>query len=134
MTYRLVRTSYSPQGTFGMLHNKDGIPICVTLEEPWKDNQRKASCIPTGVYHCVTHNGEKFKGVWRLENVKDRDAILIHAGNTLDDTEGCILVGSRNGSLHGKPAVLDSKNTLNQLRGILGDAFDLEITDFYNKQ
>lgn len=134
MTYRLTRTSYTPQGTFGVLHDAKGYPLCLTLEEPWKDNQQKISCIPVGVYRCVTHNGSKFKNVWRLENVKDREAVLIHAGNTLDDTEGCILVGARFGMVNGKRAVLDSKNTLNQLRGLLPEEFDLDITDFYNQQ
>lgn len=134
MSYRLTRTSYTPQGTFGVLHDLNGLPLCLTLEEPWKDNERKISCIPTGVYRCVPHTGGKFKNVWRLENVKGRDAILIHAGNTLKDTEGCILVGARFGSLNGKPAVLDSVNALNHLRQELPKEFDLEITDFYNQR
>lgn len=69
-----------------------------TLEHRWRNNAPQVSCIPAGTYTFVPHgwepsSGKKFKRVWRLENVPGRDAILIHAGNTVHDTEGCILVG-----------------------------------------
>lgn len=123
----LKRISYSDRGTFGVLL-KDKIPLCLTLEDPWKDNKKNVSCIPEGKYKCVPHNGTKYKNVWRIKNVIGRSAILIHAGNTENDTEGCILVGQSFGRLGDKVAVLNSQNTLAQLRGVLPDHFEIVIT------
>lgn len=101
-----------------------------TLEEPWKANQRKISCIPTGRYFCQPHNSERFKNVWRLIDVSNRDAILIHAGNTTDDIEGCILVGLAHGEVYNKPAVLKSREAMDCLRSIIlpSESFYLIIT------
>ena len=37
--------------------------------------------------------------------------ILIHTGNTVDDTEGCLIIGDKIGVLNQKDAVLHSKAT-----------------------
>lgn len=68
------------------------IPL-YTLEDPWLDNEKDKSCIPTGSYQCVRYPSSKFGEVYLLQNVPDRDGILIHPGNTPKDTEGCILLG-----------------------------------------
>lgn len=124
----LQRSAMSIEGTFGIL-SLAGIPLCVTCEDPWLDNRRNISCIPAGTYKCVPHNGTKYKNVWRLLNVEARSAILIHAGNTEDDTQGCILVGRKIGKLGGKPAILESRAALNHLRETLPEEFTLEIRD-----
>lgn len=126
MKITLHRIAQSDKGTFGVLV-KDNIPLCVTCEDPWKDNAIGESCIPAGTYHCLPHNGTRYKDVWRLMNVPNRSAILIHAGNTIADTKGCILVGRHFGELGGYPAVLSSRNALQELRQVLPDDFDLEI-------
>lgn len=102
----------------------NGLPLCVTLEDPWNDNKKNVSCIPAGIYKCVRHNGTKYKGVWRLENVPDRSAILIHQGNTINDTEGCILVGQKFSPTGG---ILSSVLALNDLRDILPENFTINI-------
>lgn len=127
MIVTLKRAAESLEGTFGML-SVAGIPLCVTCEDPWIDNKRNVSCIPEGRYTCVPHNGTKYKDVWALEYVPGRSHILIHAGNTEDDTHGCILVGLQIGELNGKPAVLQSRKALNYLREILPEKFTLEVT------
>lgn len=55
--------------------------------------------VPEGIYNLVWHNGTRFKGVLRIYNhqVSQSRAILIHAGNTAKDTEGCILPGITRG-------------------------------------
>ena len=127
MRVTLKRAAESIEGTFGIM-SVAGIPMCVTCEDPWIDNKTNISCIPEGVYKCVPHNGAKYKDVWRLEYVPGRSAILIHAGNTEDDTHGCILVGLTLGELNGKPAILNSRKALDFLRAILPDEFMLEVT------
>lgn len=90
-----------------------------TLELPWKYNLRNVSCIPEGIYELALHNSSKFGRCFKVCDVHNREAILIHAGNTTRDTEGCILVGLKFGHIRGEEAVLNSKQTLNQLFGTL---------------
>ena len=67
-TLVLKRISRSNVATHGVLilNNR---PVCVTLEEPWRDNEKLKSCIPTGVYHCVKYNGTKHKNVFFVQDV-----------------------------------------------------------------
>jgi hypothetical protein len=68
-----------------------------TLELPDKGNIQMISRIPAGKYNFVPHgwNNEpvKFSRVWRLLDVPNRSNVLIHWGNYLRNTDGCILVG-----------------------------------------
>ena len=91
-TLTLSRAISNDKGTVGLLSH-EGVPFLVTLELPYKDNQRDISCIPAGGYTCEWHNSFKFGECYRLLDVKDRNEILIHAGNETKDTHGCILVG-----------------------------------------
>lgn len=128
MTDILLRRLYSTdQGTFGVM-SMDGKPICVTCEDPWNNNQQNASCVPLGAYQCHKHTGERFSNVWELQDVPNRSAILIHSGNNIKDTHGCILVGHGFSQLDGLPSITDSLATLNRLRTLLPDDFTLTIT------
>ena len=95
----------------------DGVPFCDTLEptdrglkssmtlQEIKANKVKGkTAIPTGIYHVDMNTvsprlknksyAKPYGGrVPRLQGVKGFDGVLIHPGNTADDTEGCILVG-----------------------------------------
>lgn len=96
-----------------------GLPYFLwTLEDLWKGNQRRVSCIPQGEYQAGPHSGPRFKDVWELKAVQGRSAILIHAGNTEDDTEGCILVGT--GVSKGK--LLNSREAVDHLRRLIGNS------------
>lgn len=65
-----------------------------TLELPWLENRRGVSCIPVGEYLMVWGWSPRFrKNFWRI-GVPHRQGILIHKGNYLRDTSGCILVGT----------------------------------------
>lgn len=89
----IVRDTATPAATFGALF-VDGRAICLTLEEPWRDNQPNVSCIPVGTYKARMTYSPKFGRVLpELPGVPGRSAIRIHTGNTLADTEGCILLG-----------------------------------------
>jgi len=122
----LIRLSKTKEGTFGALVVY-GYPQCWTLEDPDNENKKGASCIPEGIYKVEPHSGQKYQDVWILKDVPNRDAILIHNGNTIKDTQGCILVGSKFGFLEGLPAVLDSNYALRQLRDRLPKNFNLTI-------
>lgn len=127
MQVQLIRVSQSAQGTFGVLLI-NGLPFCVTCEEPWKNNQKGVSCIPAGRYLCKKHSGPRFKDVWQLMDVPGRSAVLIHNGNTTADTEGCILVGQNYSRFSGIPGVGGSKLALEALRGYLPDEFWIDIS------
>lgn len=111
--FTLLRYNYGEDLTQGLLLY-DNLYICDTLELPWIDNIRNFSCIPEGIFDIEYHQSPKHGPCIAVNNVKDRSAILIHAGNTTIDTEGCILVGVKN-----RNTVLDSKKTLKTILEIL---------------
>ena len=97
--------------------------FCDTLEPTWRDYEHGAykikgkSAIPEGRYAVVISWSPKFK-TWLPILLGDEafkkqwSGIRIHAGNTPEDTEGCILVG-KNREV-GK--VLDSRIWLHRLK------------------
>jgi hypothetical protein len=104
MKLTLSRTTLTPDSTTGQLYI-DGQAFCVTLELPVKDGL-PGSAIPEGTYPVVLAPSPKFmrsSDTWvlrfaqlipHLYQIPDRTNILIHFGNTAEDTEGCILVGT----------------------------------------
>lgn len=125
----LQRSSYGPNGTFGKLIGENSNFLCYTLERPWDDNEPMKSCIPAGIYNCISYSSAKFPDVWQVCNVPGRSNILIHNGNTDKDTEGCILVGDHMGILDNLPAVFNSVQTLKMLKSELPDIFELQIRE-----
>lgn len=127
MDIQLLRLTHKANGIHGIL-TMNGAPLCLTLERPWLDNQRNISCIPPGEYDCVKHYGLKYKNVWRLENVPNRSGILIHQGNSILNTAGCILVGM---GIDRGGFISDSQRALDLLRKTLDDEFILNILNVY---
>ena len=116
-----------------MLLHKNGKDIfsCFCLELPWANNTRFISCIPAGVYSLeprfTEHRGKHLS----VCGVKNRDLILIHAGNYAKDTKGCILPGDtfRDIDDDGHLDVTNSRKTLNRLLKHIGNqATTLRIT------
>ena len=93
--------------------------FCDTLEPTWRDyahGGRKIkgrSAIPEGRYAVVISWSPKMKA-WLpiLLGVPNFEGIRIHAGNTAEDTAGCILVGKN--KLVGQ--VVDSRIWLHRLK------------------
>lgn len=126
--YFLRRTATNPKGTLGIL-SKDGKALCCTCEELWRENARRVSCIPAGRYRVVKRVSPKHGHHWHVLDVPGRDMILIHAGNTIHDTEGCILVGKNFTIIDGLPGVADSRKTMDALRNALPNQFWLTVLD-----
>ena len=134
MKMRLARTSYTQYGTWGVLHDDEDLPFCVTLENPWIQNLPRVSCIPIGLYACNRIESPKFGNTFEVMNVHGRTHILFHKGNTEFDTLGCIITGSRFGQLSTVPAVLESNPAFRLFKDLLTgqDSFELAITDHSN--
>lgn len=104
MELRLDRVDLSAARTIGKLH-VDGTFECWTLEDAVRpdpdpstpENEAKipgATAIPEGRYRVrVTYSPRFKRRLPLLDNVPGFEGIRIHAGNTAQDTEGCILVG-----------------------------------------
>lgn len=116
--YILRRIYQSPDVTLGAFGEAGSPPFIVTLELPWKDNAHKVSCIPDGRYNVIRYPSPK-RGydVPMLVGVKGRDSIEIHIGNTVEDTDGCILVGMQ----YGVRGIEQSVRAFNMLKEMLGD-------------
>lgn len=101
-----------------------------TLELPYRDNQRRISCIPHGKYKCVKRVSQKYGHHWHVLDVENRSLILIHSGNFHTHTLGCILVGfgTKDINNNGLCDVTRSIECMNWLRANMPDEFELEIT------
>ena len=90
--YRLLRTNdFGPRGIAGEFYRMDEL-ICFTLEPP--KHRATHPAIPEGTYNLLWSPSPRLHHFTpRLVGVPDRTGILIHAGNKIEDTEGCILVG-----------------------------------------
>lgn len=108
---KLIRVSTGDAGTFGVLL-KDGVPLCVTLELPWEDNQRNISCIPEGWYQIQKTDSPCFGETFEVRDVPGRSHIIFHVGNTVEDSRGCILLGQRYGYHLNRRGVWDSSVTV----------------------
>lgn len=102
---------------------------CLTLELPWKGNQRNVSCIPAGVYSGVIYESPKHGEVILLEDVPGRSMIEMHAGNYTRQIKGCILPGDGLKYLDNDDVldVTNSRKTLRQLISLLPNRFTVEI-------
>lgn len=98
MKLRVERLWKKPTYTVGRLY-VDGKLYCNTLEDVVRDLDKEAkvpgkTAIPAGTYKVIYNWSPKFgRNLPRLLNVPHFDGILIHPGNTADDSAGCILVG-----------------------------------------
>ena len=156
MRIKNKRRFLGPKYTIGSLFINDKF-FCDTLEDPdrgltsdmsekdiLKIKVKGDTCIPYGTYAISLDivspkysNLSRYKyaaiskgKMPRLLNVKGFSGVLIHAGNTQKDTEGCILVGYN--KVKGK--VIESQATWTKLYKLMlearakGEPITLEIT------
>lgn len=122
----LRRFDQSVNGTFGKLYDGDDL-IAVTCERPDNGNQ-KMGCIPLGFYEVSPFNSPSKGKDFLVRMVPNRSMIEIHKGNTIKDTEGCILVGKNFGFINGMKAVLNSGIALGALLDKYPSGFNMTIT------
>lgn len=122
MKIDVVRRWFNEKATIGeMFLDGDILRQCYTLEDVIRDVKvAGATAIPYGTYEVVINYSNRFKRLMpRLMNVPNYEGVLIHNGNTSDDTDGCILVGRSivNGNFIG-----ESRGAFNELYGKLVEA------------
>lgn len=134
MKYKLLnlkRTLQTELYTEGSLFI-NGEYFCDTLELynsgiSYKDNTSKIKqlkierkiCIPYGTYQIVINYSPRFKRMLPLLlNVPGFSGIRLHAGNTVKDSEGCILVGIKTKDGY----ITKSKDTLEKLINVIKDS------------
>jgi hypothetical protein len=150
MRLQVLRKERIPDGVFGELHvladEFDVVPPAPlhlhTIEDDWRDNAPRISCIPAGIYalHRTVYRKHGYE-TFEVMKVPARSRILIHPANTEEDLEGCIGVGLRRGLLRvaidedtltanvTKEAVVASKEGFRQLMEVMApvDEATLEI-------
>ena len=120
MELKLQRT-YFPDGTKGKLECK-GKFICSTIELPWRNNQKRVSCIPEGKYFIKKRYSRKLKWHLEVENVANRSFILFHpANNALLELNGCIAPVTK---LSGPGLGLMSRKAFSKLKDLVYKALD----------
>ena len=115
----LIRDSIVNDAVLGSLY-VGGVKVCDTLEN-------KAKLIPCGEYNLNVSKSQKFDRLLPLvynDEVPMRRGIRIHVGNSVKDTEGCILVGfERNGD-----KLINSRNAESVVTGLAANDAKLIIT------
>lgn len=109
MNLILRRSNLNATCTEGELYlHGDGDNLAYTLELPVKDGL-PGSAIPPGTYPIAMLPSPKFlasvdpwvktyaSNIPHILDIPERSDILIHWGNGVEDTEGCVLVGSGKG-------------------------------------
>ncbi len=129
MEMTIVRIEEDDYQTLGEFYFDESDFTGKTLELPDKNNERRVSRIPEGEYIVKKRNSPKYGSHFHIQDVENRDFILIHHGNYKTDILGCILVGrshidiNRDGNLD----VTSSKATMKKLNEVLPDQFNLVI-------
>lgn len=134
MKLKVERLWKKPGYTVGRLY-VDGKFFCSTLEDTVRDLNRERkvpgkTAIPYGEYKVVFNWSPKFgRNLPRLLNVPAFEGILIHPGNTADDSSGCILVGKNTkvGRLTESRYTSDRLNVLVEDAQRKGESITIEI-------
>lgn len=123
----LIRLEKTEFGVVSILRINKEIFSCA-LEPPDKNNAADISCIPAGQYFVLPVQSPKFGNTFTVSGVPNRSNILFHAGNTKEDTHGCILLGETIGKLKGERAVLNSGATFKRFLDLLSGERKLPLT------
>lgn len=131
MIVSVQRQIVSPNSTIGHLvvRNKE----CFTLEDPIrKIKVHGATAIPAGQYvlklrregsmdlRYAARFGNWHRGMLWLQDVPHFEYVYLHIGNSPDDTEGCILVGSS----VGRDFISGSEIAYREIYPIIADAIE----------
>lgn len=124
MELRVNRFKYGSKSTLGSLFI-DGARECYTLEDVVRKDGTKVdgqTAIPAGTYNVIIDSSVRFKrDMPHVLDVPGFTGIRIHSGNTDEDTEGCILLGT---ALSGDDFISGSHDAFNTFFPKLKAALD----------
>ena len=120
----ITRFAKTPYGIFGQYRTEQGLQH-YTLE-PFNH-------IPADVYLCKPDRYNKGGyNASEVQNVTGRTEILHHVGNTILDTQGCILHGSWLGYIEGRWAITNSRTAFDIFMIEYGSSdFTLDLRENY---
>ena len=146
MKLELKRTVRSQTYTSGRLY-ADGAYVCDTIEDTDRDLNRNGifdggekkvyarTAIPNGTYRVTLEYSPRFspryggRKVPRLHDVPHFEGILIHTGNTADDSSGCIIVGTGNapGRVSGSLAAFERLLAMIERAAAAGEDISIKV-------
>ena len=119
----LIRVDNKPdgEGTFGVW-KVDGEAFCVTLEP-------ETPVIPSGKWRCkrTVYVGGGYE-TYEVTGIPNHTRVLIHKGNVVQDTRGCILIAESYGKLKNNRAVLNSGGTFEMLMQRMAGVNEFTLT------
>ena len=129
---RMIRLEESIEGTISTFI-LNGEVFCTTLEPPDRLNEVSRSSIPAQQYICRRIQSPRHGETFRVIDVPNRTYINFHAGNDVEDTEGCIILGSDSYKLRGDRKLKNSGLTFSRfMTALIGfDEFHLTIIECY---
>ena len=100
--------------------------FCYIMEDKIREEKIKGiTAIPRGTYEVVITMSNRFKRLLPLLlNVPNYEGVRIHAGNTSEDTEGCLLPGLSLGTVNEKRAVTNSRQAFEMVFKKIQSALD----------
>ena len=131
MRLQLIRDIDTGNETLGRLYADDEW-MCYTIERPWKDNERRISCLPIGTYPIFTKEYGRFYDRYKLPipilgDTSPRSEILIHPANYARELAGCIGVGDKKTDI----SVLNSRKTWFKYLPLFKIAESITITNSF---
>ena len=127
---RISKTDHQCLGIF-TIFDGNGFPFfeCRTVELPDRGNKRRISCIPEGEYWVEKRWSRKYGNHFHVRGVPNRDLILLHNANYVEQLLGCVGVGLAHTDINGDGFrdVTRSKSTLKDLNRELPNRFKLKI-------
>lgn len=128
-----IERTYNPDSTLGDLTIRDSSGQVIlnlkTVELPWRDNERRVSCIPEGMYEVVPRFSNRHNHHFHVLNVPNRSLILFHVANFVQELEGCIAPGLHHSDIDadGIVDVVHSRQAMDRLLKAAPDGFLLQI-------
>ena len=140
MKLKVIRFNSQSDSTNGLLFDAtNGMDfLCYTLEDEKREEKVMAETrIPAGTYEIKLRKeggfhgrytkkyGSMHKGMLHVQDVPNFKYILIHIGNTDEDTAGCLLIGdSASSTVSGEGSIGNSTSAYKRVYPVIASALE----------